>query len=411
MSLPVILKVMSDTSGVKLGPTITGMDNLKVSSQKASIAVKQLVSGLASGQDPISTLTSVISGLTRNFGIIGVGAAAVAGGIAIFAKESNQAKEASEKLNTAIEGFQDNALTLDLGGAITQFKNLSNTIKSVGEEMSKPGALDQLAQGVVGFFGGNKAELQSKQELAKVSKKQAEFAIQTQLAEEANMMSVARTNKQEGERLKLTQKFTKERNEFVKMGVSEQTLSLLKKKQDEEFLDIAKKQGDEEAEQNKKRQEEAKKIEELKLATIEKEAKEKEKAFLEEMRQANTLKKKREDLIEAGRSAQGTILDKLRGAAERFGLTRTVSQIDEERRKQQQTTDTALLGRAGIDPTRRQGFGSNEMISQFAATEGEMQREADNRLFESVDTMKKIVNGILSVVIDKLGVPILRSAN
>jgi hypothetical protein len=51
------------------------------------------------------------------------------------------------------------------------------------------------------------------------------------------------------------------------------------------------------------------------------------------------------------------------------------------------------------------------MISQFAATEGEMQREADNRLFESVDTMKKIVNGILSVVIDKLGVPILRSAN
>ena len=176
-------------------------------------------------------------------------------------------------------------------------------------------------------------------------------------------------------------------------------------------MDLAKKQSEEEATLEQKKSDEAKKAEEERLRAIEKEAQAKEKAFPEEMRQADQIKKKREDLIQTGREAQGTILDRLRGAAERFGLGKVVSQIDQERQKQQRETDVALLGRAGIDPTKMQGFRPNEMITQFAQTEGELQREADTRLFESVETMKGLLKETLQVIIDRLGVPVLRSAS
>lgn len=411
MPLPVVFKFLTDMSGARFDLVSGGMDDIRISSNKASSAVKSFFSGIASAQDPISALTNSLSMLTGNFGAIGIGIAAAAGVIAYFGKESKAAKEAADKLNNAVEGFQANASTLDLGGAISQFQNLTKTIKDVEAEANKPGLLDKMAQGLVGFFGGNKEQLELARQNASVTKKQAEFAIQTQLANEANLMAISRTNKLEGERLRLVQKQTQEREQFLKMGVSEQTLGELKKKQDQEFFDLAKKQAEEEATAEQKKNEEAKRVEDERLKAIETEAKAKEKAFLEEMRQADIIKKKREDLIQAGREAQGSLLNRLRGAAERFGLGKVVSQIDVERQKQQKQTDIALLGRAGIDPTRMQGFRPNEMITQFAQTEGELQREADTRLFESVETMKGLLKETLQVIIDRLGVPVLRSAS
>lgn len=411
MPLPVVFKFLTDMSGARFDLVSEGMQDIRISSNKASSAVKSLFSGIASGQDPISALTNSLSMLTRNFGAIGIGIAAAAGVIAFFAKESKAAKEAADKLNNAVEGFQANASTLDLGGAISQFQNLTKTIKDVEAEANKPGLLDRMAQGLVGFFGGNKEQLELARQNASVTKKQAEFAIRTQLANEASLMAISRTNKLEGERLRLVQKQTQEREQLLKDGVQRQTLVELEKKQEQERLDLAKKQAEEEATAEQKKNEEAKKAEDERLKAIEKEAKEKEKAFLEELRQADTIKKKREELIQAGREAQGTLLDRLRGAAERFGLGKVVSQIDVERQKQQKQTDIALLGRAGIDPTRMQGFRPNEMITQFAQTEGDLQREADTRLFESVETMKGLLKETLQVIIDRLGVPVLRSAS
>ena len=411
MPLPVVFKFLTDMSGARFDLVSEGMDDIRISSNKASSAVKTLFSGIASGQDPISTLTNSLSMLTRNLGAIGIGIAAAAGAIGYFAKESKAAKEAADKLNNAVEGFQANSSTLDLGGAISQFQNLTKTIKDVEAEANKPGLLDRIGQGIVGFFGGNKEQLEFARQNSAITKKQAEFAIQTQLANEASLMALSRTNKGEVERLRLAQKQRQEREEYLKLGVSEQTLAELKKKQDQEFLDLAKKQSEEEATLEQKKSDEAKKAEEERLRAIEKEAQAKEKAFLEEMRQADQIKKKREDLIQTGREAQGTILDRLRGAAERFGLGKVVSQIDLERQKQQRETDVALLGRAGIDPTKMQGFRPNEMITQFAQTEGELQREADTRLFESVETMKGLLKETLQVIIDRLGVPVLRSAS
>lgn len=411
MPLPVVFKFLTDLSGARFDLVSGGMDDIRISSNKASSAVKSLFSGIASGQDPVSALTNSLSMLTRNLGAIGIGIAAAAGVIAYFGKESKAAKEAADKLNAAVEGFQANASTLDLGGAISQFQNLTKTIKDVEAEANKPGLLDRMAQGLVGFFGGNKEQLELARQNASVTKKQAEFAIRTQLANETSLMAISRTNKLEGERLRLIQKQAQEREQFLKLGVSEQTLGELKKKQDQEFLDLAKKQAEEEATAEQKKNEEAKRVEDERLKAIETEAKAKEKAFLEEARQADIIKKKREDLIQTGREAQGTLLDRLRGAAERFGLGKTVSQIDLERQKQQKQTDIALLGRAGIDPTKMQGFRPNEMITQFAQTEGDLQREADTRLFESVETMKGLLKETLHVIIDRLGVPVLRSAS
>lgn len=405
--LPVILKVLADTSGAKFDRVIGDMDNLKVSSQKASIAVKQLVGGLASGQDPVSTLTSSLFSLTKGFGAIGIGVAAGAGVVALFAKESKDAKESADKLNTSIEGFQSSVSNLDLSGAISQFQNLSKSIKeSQGE---KPGIIEGAVKGVVGFFGGNKEQLELARSNAQSAKGQAEFAVQTQLAQREMMSNLRRTNPMEAQRLELAEKQKAEYQKYVDLGFKQTTINALRKAQEQELADLADKQAKEEAEQQAKKDELAKKAEADRLKAIETEAKEKEKAFIEELRQADSLKKKREELIQSGREAQGTLLDRLRGAAERFGLGGVTSQIDRERQAQQKQTDTALLGRFGIDPTRMQGLRPNEMISQFSETEGTMQREADTRLFDSVDNMKGLVQNILQVVTDKLGVPILKS--
>lgn len=407
--LPVILKVLTDTSGAKLGGVIGDMDNLKVSSQKASIAVKQLVSGFASGQDPVSTLTSALFQLTKGFGIIGVGVAAGAGIIAAFAKESKEAKEQADKLNTSVGGFQNTISTLDLSGAISQFKSLSKVIKE--SEAPQQGLGERVVASAVGFFGGNKEQLEMARANAISSKGQAEFAIETELAQRKMMAILRVTNPMEAERLELAKKQNKEVKEYRELGLKQTTIAELRRAQEAELLELGAKQQKQELEQQAKKEETAQRIEADRLKAIETEAKEKQKAFMEELRQADALKKKREELIQSGREAQGTILDRLRGAAERFGLGKVVSQIDTERKNQQKQTDVALLGRAGIDPTRAQGFRPNEMITQFAETEGSLQRESDDRLFASVDNMSGLVKGILQIVTDKLGVPILRSAN
>ena len=406
--LPVILKVLADTSGAKFDGVLGDMDNLKVSSQKASVAVKQHVGGLASGQDPVSTLTSSLFSLTKGFGAIGIGVAAGAGVVALFAKESKEAKESADKLNTSIEGFQASVTNLDLSGAISQFQNLSKSIKESQSE--KPGVIEGAVKGVVGFFGGNKEQLELARSNAQSAKGQAEFAVQTQLAQREMMTNLRRTNPMEAQRLELVEKQRAEFQKYVDLGFKQSTINALRKAQDQELFELGDKQAKEEAEQQAKKDELAKKAEADRLKAIETEAKEKEKAFMEELRQADALKKKREDLIQSGREAQGTLLDRLRGAAERFGLGKVTSQIDKEREAQQKQTDVAMLGRFGIDPTKMQGFKPNEMISQFAGTEGTLQREADTRLFDSVENMKGLVQNILQVVVDKLGVPILKSA-
>ena len=119
---------------------------------------------------------------------------------------------------------------------------------------------------------------------------------------------------------------------------------------------------------------------------------------------------KNREIIMRGMEASGTILDKARASAERLGNFGLVRQIDQERQQQQRQTDISLLEGIGASPGGR-GFRKNEQVQALTQTEGNLQRTQNTELLGSFNDMQKLVANILQKVDDKLGVPILRSAN
>jgi len=120
---------------------------------------------------------------------------------------------------------------------------------------------------------------------------------------------------------------------------------------------------------------------------------------------------KNRELVMRGMEASGTILDRVRAAAERMGMGGLIRQIDIQRQQQQRETDISLISGVGATPGERRSFRDNEQINALTQTEGELQRQQNTDLLSSFDTMQKIVANILTRIDDKLGVPILRSAN
>jgi hypothetical protein len=119
---------------------------------------------------------------------------------------------------------------------------------------------------------------------------------------------------------------------------------------------------------------------------------------------------KNREIIMRGMEASGTILDKARASAERLGNFGLVRQIDQERQQQQRQTDVSLLEGIGASPGGF-GFRKNEQVQALTQTEGELQRTQNTELLGSFKDMQRLVTNILQKVDDKLGVPILRSAN
>jgi hypothetical protein len=119
---------------------------------------------------------------------------------------------------------------------------------------------------------------------------------------------------------------------------------------------------------------------------------------------------KNREIIMRGMEASGTILDKARASAERLGNFGLVRQIDQERQQQQRQTDISLLEGIGASPSGF-GFRKNEQVQALTQTEGELQRTQNKELLGSFKDMQRLVTNILQKVDDKLGVPILRSAN
>ena len=125
----------------------------------------------------------------------------------------------------------------------------------------------------------------------------------------------------------------------------------------------------------------------------------------------------RDKYIRAGFEGSGSLLDKISEAAKRRGRPDIVRNIESERASQLKQTDVALLGRLG-DPTGERGLMGLERgqierqrITSFAGMEGENQRQQNATLFQQVDSVRMLMVNILQVINNKLGVPILRSAN
>jgi len=119
---------------------------------------------------------------------------------------------------------------------------------------------------------------------------------------------------------------------------------------------------------------------------------------------------KNKELVMRGMEASGTILDRVRAAAERMGMGGLIRQIDIQRQQQQRQTDISLISGIGATPGERRSFRDNEKINALTQTEGDLQRQQNTDLLNSFDTMQKIVSNILTKIDDKLGVPILKSA-
>ena len=133
-----------------------------------------------------------------------------------------------------------------------------------------------------------------------------------------------------------------------------------------------------------------------------------EKKRILELEKDTALKNK--ELIMRGMESAGTILDKVRASAERMGMGGIVRQIDAQRMQQQRQTDVSLLSGVGAQPGQMR-FRPNEQIQALTQTEGDLQRQQNTELLGSFKDMQRLVTNILQKVDDKLGVPILRSAN
>jgi len=119
---------------------------------------------------------------------------------------------------------------------------------------------------------------------------------------------------------------------------------------------------------------------------------------------------KNRELVMRGMEASGTILDRVRAAAERMGMGGLIRQIDIQRQQQQRQTDISLISGIGAKPGERSSFRNNEQINALTQTEGNLQRQQNTDLLNSFNDMQKIVSNILTKIDDKLGVPILKSA-
>jgi hypothetical protein len=116
---------------------------------------------------------------------------------------------------------------------------------------------------------------------------------------------------------------------------------------------------------------------------------------------------KNREAVMRGIESAGPLLDRVRAAAERMGDFRAVRDIDRMRQEEQRRTDVQLLDQV-LSPNR---FRSEESIAALTQVEGESQRMQNMELVKSVLNMQGIVQFISEQIDNRLGVPILRSAN
>ena len=85
-------------------------------------------------------------------------------------------------------------------------------------------------------------------------------------------------------------------------------------------------------------------------------------------------------------------------------------QIDAAREEQKRLSLGAVAERAGIGTSGFESFRPNEKISELAKTEGDLQRERDDKMFNVFSEMQKLVAGIAEKVEESLTRPVLKPA-
>jgi hypothetical protein len=420
MPLPVIFKFISDTSGSKFDEVIGEMDNVKISSERASRAVKSLASVFRDSQDPTLALSQAVENLTKSLGL-GLGATIAGVGIVevikSFIKNADEMNKATESLNNVLENFRNQADTLDLSGAIAQIRILTKELEKaskVGEGRPEDRFFGSISDA---FFGGAKVKGEAAQQGTRQAVKSARQIAEQSVFEEGRLQILKITNRLEAERLQTADKYAKKLKEVKDAGLSDIVIREIEIQKAIELEQIDLKFAEEERQRTQKEADEKTRLAEKEASEKEALAKIDERNHQEMLKQIDAQRKARDDFYRGGFEGSGTILDKIKEAAQRQGRNDIIRRIDKERANLQNATDKLLLGNLGTQTGERRFMGldqrqiANERISGFAQMEANTQREQNNRLFFQVDSVRSITQNILQVINNKLGVPILRSAN
>jgi hypothetical protein len=416
MPLPVIFKFLSDTTGLKFGEVDRGLNDMKVSSQKAGMAVKSLAGIIKSGQEPIEALANSVSNLTRAFGL-GVGATvAVVGVVEViksFVAESQKLNTISDKLNTNLKALQDNAGTLDFAGAVKQIKSLTSALGEAREQSmgEKGGILGRTGRSIADLIGLSEYRFQYTQDAAKNELALLRTVAKTALQKEVELESIKSINPLEAKRLEIEQKYFDLEQQLKKINADKETFLLMQFRKSQELVNL-----DEEAAKEKaKTDEEAKKAIEERIRLGEQEIK-KQEELNEKRNRALSEYSLGIDEINKKRLAGATpLIDRLLSAAETLGIKGLAPVVEKGRKETETKLAKTALERFGIserDITARGSLfpSAQERISGLLGIEAEQKKLEDERLFESVYGIEKAVMDLKQTIEEKLGVPILRSA-
>lgn len=419
MPLPVIFKFISDTSGSKFNEVIGEMDQVKIRSERASRAIKSLASIFRDGQDPALALAGAVENLTKALGL-GVGATvAVVGTIEIiksFIKNADEMNKVTESLNNALENFRNQADTLDLSGAVAQIRTLTKELEKAKETAGKRPEDKFFGTIADAFFGGAEIKSQAAQQGARQAIKSARQIGEQQIFEEGRLQILKITNKLEAERVQIADKYAKKLKEATDLGASELAIREIEMMKAIEIEQAEIQFANAERDRLQKEADEKARLAEKEAAEKERLARIDEKNHQEMLKQIEAQKKARDDFYRGGFEGAGTVLDRIKEAAQRQGRDDIIRRIDKERSNLQNVTDRLLIENLGRQTGERRFMGMDqrmiqeERISGFAQMEANLQRESNQMLFNQVDSVRAITQNILEAINDRLGVPILRSA-
>jgi len=417
MPLPVIFKFLTDTSGTRFDEVTSGLDDVKVSSQKAGQAVRSFASVLRSGQEPVAALADSFGSLTRAFQL-GVGATVAVVGIVEVIKsyiaESEKLNAITEQINGTIKTFQDSAGGLDLGGAITQVKALGKAMEDARSKMGeRTDVMGKVGRTIADtFFGGSQERANAGIEALKTAQAQARFAAGIALDKRIEAIEAGKVSKFSAENLAITQKYREERRKAVEAGIQESDLRKLDTLEIEELSKVARKEIDERGkaiqEQLDQEKQATQRINEMRMKDEEK---------INNLRKEGTseLLKGIESINKSRLAGATPLLNRLTSAAETLGIRGVSSLVEKNRKESEIKLAKTTLERFGITNrdigARGELFPSaQEKFTALGQLETESKRVEDEKLFNSVFGIEQAVMDLRQTIEDKLGVPILRSA-
>ena len=417
MPLPVIFKFLTDTSGTRFDEVTSGLDDVKVSSQKAGQAVRSFASILRSGQEPVTALADSFGSLTRAFQL-GIGATVAVVGIVEVIKsyiaESEKLNAITDQINGTIKTFQDSAGGLDLGGAITQVKSLGKAMEDARSKMGeRTDVMGKVGRTIADtFFGGSQERATAGIDALKTAQAQARFAAGVALDKRIEAIEAGKVSKFAAENLAITEKYREERRKAVEAGIQESDLRKLDALEIEELAKVARKEIDERGkaiqEQLDQEKQATERINQMRI---------KDEERINNLRKdgTNELLRGIESLNKSRISGATPLLNRALSAAKTLGIRGVESSVEQDRRKGDVSNSKAFLESMGITNrdigARGELFPSaQEKFASLVQLETESKKIEDEKLFNSVFGIEQAVMDLRKTIEDKLGVPILRSA-